>query len=77
MKAKTISVDPAGVFGNTVEFEIPYGEQLTYLIPLKDGQVLRGECRLKNRTMLEIGNYRYWIWGDGELEFIELIEERY
>jgi hypothetical protein len=39
-------------------------------IKLKDGTVTTGEPMCKNKYLLEIGDYRYWILRTGELILI-------
>ena len=71
MKAKISKVDPLGQIVNSKDFYIPFVKKnITQLIKLKDGTVTTGEPMCKNKYLLEIGDYRYWILRTGELILI-------
>jgi len=72
MKAKISKVDPCGCICETKDFYIPLIKRdKIQLIKLKDGTVIKGEPMTQNRLLLEIGEYKYWLLRNGELELIQ------
>jgi hypothetical protein len=72
MKAKISKVDPLGQIVNSKDFYIPFVKKnITQLIKLKDGTVVRSEPMCQNRHLLEIGEYKYWLLRTGELILVD------
>jgi hypothetical protein len=70
MKAKISKITPVGEIEDSIEFQIPFIKDDTYLIKLNDGTVVKGEPMKQSRYLLEIGNYRYWVRKNGDIELI-------
>lgn len=71
MEAKISKLNPLGDIEESTEFEIPHIKDDTYLIKLNDGVVLKGEPMKQYRFLLEIGDFKYWLRKNGEIELIE------
>jgi hypothetical protein len=70
MKAKISKITPVGEIEDSIEFQIPFIKDDTYLIKLNDGTVVKGEPMKQSRYLLEIGNYKYWVRNNGEIALI-------
>jgi hypothetical protein len=70
MKAKISKITPVGEIEDSIEFQIPFIKDDTYLIKLNDGTVVKGEPMKQSRYLLEICNYKYWVRNNGEIALI-------
>jgi len=72
MKCKISKVGPVGDINDTKEFFIPLiKKNKIQLIKLKDGTVVKGEPMKQDRYLLEIGEFKYWLFRNGEIDLIE------
>jgi len=72
MKAKILKLDPTGTIEESKEFYIPLiKKNKIQWIKLKDGTKIKGEPMKKSRYLLEIGDFKYWVRKNGEIELID------
>jgi|Laugrespbdmm15sd_2_1035082.scaffolds.fasta_scaffold00393_7 hypothetical protein len=71
MKAKISKLDPLGTIEESKEFYIPLiKKNKIQWIKLKDGTKIKGEPMKQSRYLLEIGEFKYFVRRNGEIELI-------
>ena len=71
MKAKISRLNPVGDIEESKEFYFPLiKKNKIEWIKFKDGTKIKGEPRKQNRYLLEIGDFRYFVLKNGEIELI-------
>ena len=72
MKAKISKLDPTGHFEESKEFYIPLiKKNKIQWIKLKDGTKIQGEPMKQTRYLLEIGEFKYFVRKNGEIDLID------
>ena len=72
MKAKISKLNPVGFVEESKEFYIPLiKKNKIQLIKLNDGTTIKSEPRKKSRYVLEIGEFKYWVRKNGEIELVD------
>ena len=72
MKAKISKLDPVGTVEESKEFYIPLiKKNKIQWIKLKDGTKIKSEPMKQSRYLLEIGEFKYWLRKNGEIELID------